>query len=306
MKNVIVTGANGFVGSAVCKELSNRGIKVTAVVRSRESSLKSIKNLKNVNIIFLDMSEIFKLDEILESRNYDCFYHFAWTGSAGELRGDYRIQLNNVEYSCNAVQAAKRIGCKRFVFAASIMEYEIGKLMASDKRIGINTIYSTSKITAEYMVRAIADTIGIEYVGGIISNIYGPGENSHRLVNTTIKKLLNGEYCRFSDGEQMYDFIYIEDASRAFYELGLNAYPDKSYYIGSLNPRHLKEFLEEIRDVVSPKTKIGLGELEFEGISLTYKEFDLFALEKDTGFRPYVSFMDGIRRTADWIKENMI
>ena len=101
------------------------------------------------------------------------------------------VQLKNIEYSCQAVQVAKRLGCKRFVFAASIMEYEISKLMETNRSIGINTLYSTSKITAEYMLRAIADNMGIEYVGGIISNIYGPGERSPRLVNTTIRKLLN-------------------------------------------------------------------------------------------------------------------
>lgn len=304
MKKVIVTGANGFVGSAVCRELSKRGIKVTAVVRSRESSAERLENIQNLSIVYSDLSEIGNLDKVLESRDYDCFYHFAWTGSAGNARGDYGIQLRNIEYSCDAVYTAKRLGCKRFVFAASIMEYEIRKLMETDRKIGINTLYSTSKVTAEYMARAIADNIGIEYVGGIISNIYGPGEYSPRLVNTTIRKLLNGEYCKFSPGEQMYDFIYIEDAARAFCVLGSEAFADRSYYIGSLNPKPLKEFLGEIRDIVSPGTQIGLGDLEFDGVSLTYKEFDIYALKNDTGFEPQVSFESGVEQTAVWIKEN--
>lgn len=303
MKRVIVTGANGFVGSAVCKELSKNGIHVTAVIRNKDYS-SDIFGMNNINIVCLDLSEIFNLDGILKYRDYECFYHFAWTGSSGPLRGDYLVQLKNIEYSCQAVQVAKRLGCKRFVFAASIMEYEISKLMETNRSIGINTLYSTSKITAEYMLRAIADNMGIEYVGGIISNIYGPGERSPRLVNTTIRKLLNGEYCKFSPGNQLYDFIYIDDAARAFYELGENANADRSYYIGSLNPRPLKEFLITIRDVVSPNTKLGIGELEFKGISLTYKEFDVYALKNDTDFEPQISFELGIKKTCDWIREN--
>ncbi len=305
MKKVIVTGANGFVGSAVCRELSKRGVKVTAIVRSKESSVERLENLQNIDIIYCELPEIHNLDKIVDGRGYDCFYHFAWTGSAGALRGDYGIQLRNIEYSCDAVHTAKHLGCKRFVFAASIMEYEITKLMQTDKRIGINTLYSTSKVTAEYMARAIADSIGIEYVGGIISNIYGPGEYSPRLVNTTIRKLLSGEFCKFSPGDQMYDFIYIEDAAKAFCTLGSKASADKSYYIGSLNPRPLKEFLMEIRDIISPGTKIGLGDLEFDGVSLTYKEFDIYALKKDTGFEPQVPFRSGIEKTTDWLKENL-
>lgn len=305
MKKVIMTGANGFVGSAVCRELTDRGIDVTAIVRSENSNLDSIKDIPNLKIVFSELSDIYKLDKVIEEKDFDCFYHLAWNGSAGPLRGDYMVQLKNVEYTCNAVHVAKRLGCRRFVFAASIMEYEVQKLIETNKSVGINTLYSSSKITAEYMARAIADSIGVDYVGGIISNIYGPGERSPRLVNTTIRKLLKGDYCKFSPGEQIYDFIYIEDAAKAFYELGANALTDRSYYIGSLNPRPLKNFLTDIRDVVSPEMKIGIGEIPFEGVSLTYREFDVEALKKDTGFSPQIEFKEGIKRTACWIRENI-
>ena len=186
------------------------------------------------------------------------------------------------------------------------MEYEIQKLMETDKTIGINTLYSTAKLTAEYMARAVADHVGIEYVGGIISNIYGPGETSPRLVNTTIRKLLSGEYCKFSAGEQLYDFIYIDDAARAFFELGENARAGRSYYIGSPYIQKLKYYLTDIRDVVAPNVKIGLGEIPFDGVSLTYRELDTDALRKDTGFAPTISFREGIRRTSEWINHDFL
>lgn len=304
MKKAIVTGANGFVGSAVCRELAHHGVCVTAIIKDESSFVENIKDIPNLNIVFMDLATLHKLEEEIDTTDFDCFYHFAWIGSAGPLRGNYKVQLKNIEYTCDAVHIAKKLGCKRFVFAGSIMEHEIQKLAETDKKFTINTLYSSSKITAEYMSRAIADSIGIEYVGGIISNIYGPGEKSPRLVNVTIRKLLRGEYCKFSEGGQIYDFIYIEDAAKAFYELGENALADRSYYIGSLSPKPLKEFLMDIRDIVAPGTKIGLGEIPFEGVSLTYKEFDIVALQKDTGFKPEIDFKEGIRRTACWIKEN--
>ena len=303
IKKVIVSGANGFVGSAVCKELSSRGISVTAIIRNEESDIARLKDVNDLEIVYCDLGNLTALTSILKARDYDCFYHFAWTGSAGSLRGDYKTQLNNVEYTCRAVEVAKELGCKRFVFAASIMEYEIEATMKTTNVTSRSTLYSTSKITAEYMARILADDLGIEYVGGIISNIYGPGEMSPRLVNTTIRKLQGGEHCSFSAGEQMYDFIYIDDAAKAFYELGENAKSHRSYYIGSRNPRPLKEFLIKIRNVVSPDEVIGLGEIPFNGISLTYKEFDVDALYNDTGFLPSVSFEQGIKETAEWMKK---
>lgn len=89
------------------------------------------------------------------------------------------------------------------------MEYEISKIMETDIIPGANTIYSTAKITADYMLRTKSYALGIDYIRAIISNIYGPGEDSPRLVNTSLKKMLGGEHCSFSDGTQMYDYIYI-------------------------------------------------------------------------------------------------
>ena len=303
MQKAIVTGANGFVGSAVCKELSDRGIKVTAVVRNEDSSIDRIKDIGNLNIVFCEMSEIERLPSITNEM-YDVMYHFAWMGSAGHLRADYEVQLNNVKWTCDAVRTAKQLGCKRFVFAASIMEYEIQKLMQTNKNAGANTLYSASKITAEYMARIVANSCEIDYLGGVISNIYGPGEIGPRLINTTIRKMQNQEFCEFSPGEQIYDFIFIDDAAKAFVAIGEKGKKNTSYYIGSLFPKPLKEYLLDLRDVVSPGTEIGLGVLPFCGVSLSYKEFDIEALKKDTGFAPVVPFKEGIRLTADWLKEN--
>lgn len=305
MKKVIVTGANGFVGSAVCRELVRRGMNVIAVVRDKTSAVDNIKNLPNLEIVYLGLSSMREMDLLTGIKDCDIFYHFAWTGSAGSLRGDYSVQLKNVEYTCDAVAVAKRMGCRRFVFAASIMEYEVKKIMDASMSVHISTIYSSAKIAAEYMGKAIADKVGIEYVGGIISNIYGPGEKSPRLVNTTIRKLLLGQPCAFSPGEQMYDFIYIDDAAIAFYHLGTSAISGKSYYIGSLEPKPLKEFLLIIRDEVSCESDMGFGEIPFTGISLTYEEFDIYALSRDTGFIPKTEFREGIRKTANWIKEHL-
>jgi len=166
-------------------------------------------------------------------------------------------------------------------------------------------LYCTAKITADYMCKAIASQLDVEYISGIISNIYGVGEISPRLINTSVRKLLLGERPIFSSGIQQYDFIYITDAAKAFLAIGEKGKKNKSYYIGSSRPHSLKEYLIEMRDVVSPGAEIGLGELTFNGVSLTYTEFDIHALENDTGFKPEVSFADGINRTAIWIKKTI-
>jgi len=304
MKKVIVTGANGFVGAALCKELCNQGIKVIAVVRDNNENISSIQFLNDITITYCDLSEFKHLDRYISDRNVDALYHLAWVGTSGPLRGDCDVQMNNVKFTCDTVRACHTLGCKRFVFASSIMEYEVEALMATDETPKINTLYSSAKVAADYMARTIAGSLGIEYIRTVISNIYGPKEMSPRLINTSIRRLLNGEHCSFSHGEQLYDFIYVDDAARAFVAIGKRGKANKTYYIGSQNPRPLKEFLLELRNQVDPNIDIGLGEIPFDGVSLTYKEFDIFAVKNDTGFVPAVDFSTGIKNTISWIREN--
>lgn len=303
MKKAIVTGANGFVGTAVCKELSEQGVEVIAIVRRPDELFSDIGKNYGFRIVYADLSNFRNLADFITDRDVDVFYHFAWVGSAGTLRGDADVQIKNVQYTCDTVRACSDMGCKRFVFASSIMEYEIEATMATDVTPGLNTIYCSAKVAADYMARTIAGSLGVDYIRAVISNIYGPGELSPRLVNTSIRKMLKGEYCAFSAGEQLYDFIYVTDAAKTFVAIGVKGKSNRTYYIGSHEPKPLKEFLITLRDCVDPSIEIGLGKLPFSGVSLTYKEFDIYAVKNDTGFVPKISFKEGINKTVAWIRE---
>lgn len=303
MRKAIVTGANGFIGSALCNELSNQGIDVIAVVRNEDENISNIENIENLKIAYCDLSRFRKLAEVITDRDVDVLYHLAWMGSAGPLRGDVDVQLKNVQYTCDTVKACADLQCKKFVFASSIMEYEINALMDSDETPRIDTLYCSAKVSADYLARTMAGSLGIDYIRAVISNIYGPGETSPRLINSSLRKLLSGEHCSFSPGEQLYDFIYISDAAKEFAAIGEKGIANRTYYIGSLNPKPLKDFLYEMRDQVDPSIQIGVGDFPFNGISLKYTEFDIYAVRNDTGFTPKVSFKEGIKNTISWIKE---
>lgn len=146
------------------------------------------------------------MSKYIEDRDIDALYHLAWVGSAGALRGDSDVQIRNIQYTCDTIKACLEINCKRFIFASSIMEYEIQATMETDAMPSINTLYSSAKVAADYMARTLSGSYGIDYIRAVISNIYGPGETSPRLVNTSLRKMLNNEHCAFSAGNQLYEF----------------------------------------------------------------------------------------------------
>ena len=235
--------------------------------------------------------------------NADTFFHLAWAGTSGQLRADYSIQLNNVKLACDYVMLSSKINCKRFLYASSINEMETYEYLQSDdiKPSG-GYIYGSGKLAAHLMGETVAKLNGVEFIPVIITNIYGAGEKSARLINTSIRQLLNKEHCSFTEGKQTYDFIYITDAIASIVEVAEKGKAYNRYYIGSGNPKPLREFLLDMKDVVAPDAELGLGDLPFNGIDINYNQFKLKKVEEDTGYKNKISFCEGIKMTMDFIK----
>lgn len=301
MKTAVVTGANGFVGSAVVNELLSNNYKVYAVVRNNHSD--RLSDIDNVEIVNCELSDIDRLPEQITGK-CDVFYHFAWSGSAGKDRANTRLQLDNVQWSVESIRAAKKLGCSRFVFAGSIVEKEcLAAAYTGGNRPGLGYIYGGGKVAAHILCSSVAAAEGIDLLWGEITNAYGVGEVSPRLVNSTIRKCIAGVSPEFTAGTQNYDFVYIDDVARAFRLIGENGKPFTSYVIGSSAAKPLKEFLIEMKDAIAPELPFKFGDVPFTGIDLPLSDFDCRKTEEDTGFKAGISFAEGCRRTFEWWKE---
>ncbi len=302
MKKALVTGASGFIGRALTKELLSHGVEVIALVPKGDKSKLPASEL--IKAVPMELSVVRASLPLIPEDNYDIFYHFAWAGSAGAARADTVLQLNNVQWTIDCLRLAKEIGCKRFVCAGSIMEHEtMAAAYTQGNKPGLGYIYGGAKLTAHVMCMSVAADIGIELVWPEITNAYGPGELSPRMVNSTIRKCISGETPQFTAGTQNYDFVYIEDVARAFYLIGEKGKPFHEYLIGSSTARPLKEFLLEMKASIAPELDFVFGEIPFTGINLPLSKFDCSKTEADTGFRAEVSFAEGTRRTMEWLKE---
>lgn len=301
MMTAVVSGANGFVGSAVVRELLNNDYHIVALVRDDHND--NIPKDERITCVSCELSEMSMLKEKLAEGSYDIFYHFAWAGSAGPARADTALQLQNAQWTVDALRSSKEIGCSRFVCAGSIMEHEtMAAAYTQGNKPGLGYIYGGGKVIAHIMCMSVAAQIGIDLIWPEITNAYGVGEKSPRMVNTTIQKCIHGEAPQFTAGTQNYDFVYIDDVARAFRLIGEKGKPFHEYLIGSSTARPLKEFLLEMQAEIAPELPFNFGNVPFTGVDLPISKFDCSQTEKDTGFKAQISFAEGCKKTMNWWK----
>lgn len=300
MKKAIVTGANGFIGKTLVRALLKNEYEVVALDIRFDEELESNSAVTCVNVLG---KEVAALKESIPVAEYDCFFHLAWAGTSGPARADYTVQLNNVKLACDYILLCKEVGCKRVVYASSINEMETYEYLQSDDiQPAGGYIYGTGKMAAHLMGETVAYMNGVEFVPVIITNIYGVGEKSARMIYTSINKLVHKEHCSFTAGYQTYDFIYITDAINSIIAVAEKGKAFNRYYIGSGEPKPLREFLIEMKNIVDPEAEIGLGDIPFKGVDISYSQFDLKKVEKDTGYKNQIPFAEGIRMTEEYIR----
>ena len=218
MKKVLVTGANGFIGSSLLHYLSDNDVEVFAVIKDISERVNHIESLKNVHIVYCDMDSIEKLPDLIDDCDIDTCIHLAWVGSFGELRADYALQLKNIDYAMRTINTIYEMGIKRFVCAGTLAEKDVLNYHPTEGATpNPISMYGIAKITTHFMTKTECTKLGIEHIWCYLSNTYGVGNTTNNFVNMACKKLLNNERAAFTSGEQYYDFMYISDTVRAIF-----------------------------------------------------------------------------------------
>lgn len=309
MKKAIVTGATGFIGKFLVRELVKQNVEVIAIVRRGTKNIAAIDILP-VRIVECNIADYYTIPDIIADRDVDAVFHIAWQGVSDQDARNEIIQMQNLQSTLDLIEAMHTMKIGTFVGCGSMHEAEALVEMNEDKVItNLGYMYKATKTAAHWMGKAKAGVYGIRFFWPLI-NTYGEEERSARLVNTIIRKVLRGETPALSAGNQYYDFVHVSDVARALILIAENGVDGTNYMIGSGNAKPLKEFLK-IVGVVANKlhegedVPLGFGEITNNVISLPLSTFDVTKLYQDTGFKPLVSFEDGIKRTATWIKKDM-
>jgi nucleoside-diphosphate-sugar epimerase len=293
---IIMTGATGFIGKALCEELYDRGFQVTAIVNSGSMNLSKLPGYVKTIELCLD-----NVDRI--QGEYDLFYHLAWNGSSGSDRDDCDIQRVNITWTMNLLRLAKRLGCKRFIGAGSQAEYGRVKGLCNENTApNPFMMYGKVKLEAYNEGINLAKQLGIEFVWPRIYSVYGIGESRETVLSYVIDSLLQGKQPELSLCDNMWDFLYVTDCARALADLGdLKKALHGIYNVSYDSPRLLREFIEDVVEIVNPGIKPIYGVKEVDKNKTFWLEPDVSKL-KAIPFTPEIDFKQGIKMKYESMK----
>ena len=299
IQRVIISGATSSIGIALCEECVTNGIGVVAIIRPESSKCSLIPKSNLIEIVESELSDYDSINS--EGIHADAFFHLAWASTDGAAARDNTYdQADNIQAILKAVELAERYKCKVFVGAGSQAEYgRTDEVLTGDTACKPETAYGMTKLCAGMLSRLMCRQKGIDHVWTRILSAYGPNCSKRTVISYAVDTLLKGEKPILSDGRQVWDFIYISDVARALLACARSGVSDKTYVIGYGQSKLLREFLEEVRDILSPGQDMGFGERPYNADAVMHLECDISELTADTGFFPTVDFEEGIRRLAN-------
>lgn len=299
---VVITGASSPLGRALIDELLEHDVEVLAICRKNSERMKQIPENKRIKIVECSLNELMEL--YLED-TYDVFYHFAWASTAGNAARDViEAHVDNIKYTLDAVDLAKRLGCRRFIGAGSQAEYgRVNVRLNADVPTNPESAYGMAKLCAGQMSRLKCEQLGMEHIWTRILSVYGPYDSDKTLVMSVVKSLLSGNRVSCTKGEQVWDLIYSKDAAKALYLLGEKGISGKTYCIGSGIKRTIREYIEDIRNMINPEAEIGFGDMEYSPKQVMFLLADTEELVEATGFVLEYSLKEGVKEIIDYCFE---
>lgn len=298
MKRVLVTGATGFIGQHSLSQLLESGYEVHAVGGQRAPETPD-QNIVWYRVNLLEPSEVAALvDKVRPSH----LLHLAWYAEPGK----YWTAPENFTWlkaSVDLMQIFSERGGQRVVMAGSCAEYDwkfdyCSELFTPCRPV---TFYGICKHATQIVLDGWSRQTGMSSAWGRIFYLYGPGEYPSRLVPSVINSLLRDEVARCSHGEQVRDFMHVEDVAGAFVAL-LDSSAQGAVNIASGKAVPLRQVIYTIADQLNKRSLIQLGAVPAPPGDPDVLVADVSRLRDEIGFLPRYGLEQGIAQTIEYMK----
>lgn len=302
IRKVVMTGGSGPIGLALIRKLLKENIEILLLQREHSAKKMYLPEHKLLHVEFCMLKEL--KNYVPREQDYDVFFHLAWEGTGKAGRNNLEIQNRNVLYSCDAVELARRCGCQVFVGAGSQAEYgRHNEPLRENTLCRPENAYGVMKLCACYSTKILCRQNGIRHAWPRILSGYGIYDNIASVLIAPILDSMEGKKLNFSQGEQIWDFVYLDDIANALYLIAKKARDGAAYPIGSGSARPLKEYIHILCEKLGKLDEMELGKIPYSDSQIMHLEADITEIHQDTGWMPEISFEEGIEKVIDFYKD---
>jgi nucleoside-diphosphate-sugar epimerase len=297
MSAVLVTGATGFVGRHAVDALVARGHEVVAVT-SREAGEESRPGVRWIRTDLLEPGAAGELTAAAPSAQ---LLHLAWYAEHGAFWRSPR-NLQWVGASLELLRAFSEAGGARAVVAGTCAEYAWGlqgRCVEGRTPTAPATLYGAAKDGLRVVAEAYAGQQGLSLAWGRIFFTFGPEEPAGRLVPSVARALLSGEPAPVTHGEQIRDFLAVDELGDAFAAL-LDSSVQGPVNLASGEPIALRDLVAMVGEATGRPELIRYGALAARPDEPAAIVGDVARLRQEVGWQPRAPLGDGLRRAVQW------
>ncbi len=335
-RTVLVTGADGFMGSHLTEALVHLDANVIAFVRATSSgALNNIGHVRRrLRVVFADLTDKTSIDylmrDLAQAPDKPYIFHLGAQAHVGESwHRPYETVMTNTIGTLNLLQSVvdHDVELEKFDTAGTSEEYgnvheavsdqhdfdELGGLILHERSpINPKSIYATAKVAADFFTMNYHDAYGVPGVVTRMFNNYGPRQNPRYVTGTIITQALTRPEVELGALEPLRDFCFTTDGVRGHLTVAASGIPGDLYVYGQGKNISMADWCELIlatgashgfwpddRHVVTNEKRLRPGVTDVMALRVGYDK-----LHRETGWEPKVSWEEGVLRTIRWFAEN--
>jgi len=303
---VLVTGASGFIGSCLARDLLERGDEVHLLLREGSKLWRLQDRIKDFHVHHVDLSDRSGVSSAIEEiRPANVFHLAAYGAYPHQSDPDKSIETNfrgtvNITDAC----AGKDLS---FINVSSSSEYgRKGHPMREDDKLEPDGIYGITKAAGTLYCSHMAREKGMRITTFRVFAAYGYYEDKARLIPSLVLPFLKGESPRLSSPDSVRDFIFIEDLTDAFRKASMTDLPKGSIFnLGTGVQHNIGEVAAIARELTGSEKDVLWGSIEKKRIEPGTWVADMSNTKQAMGWTPKYDLKSGLKKTISWFKKNL-